>query len=326
MKREILYILRNQPGYISGQALCEKFGVSRTAIWKVINQLKAEGYEIEAVPNRGYQIKSCPDLISADEVLSLLDTKWAGREVYYYPVVDSTNTRGKRLAEEGVPHGTLVLADDQSGGKGRRGRGWTNPAKKTIAMSLIVRPELQPVKASMLTLVMGMAVCSACCEILDRPVQIKWPNDVVLEGKKLCGILTEMSAELLAIHYLVIGAGVNVNLWDFPDELKDKATSLCIYAGQEISRARVISRVMHYFEGYYQRFMATADMSDLRDDYQAMLVNINEKVKVLEPGQEYHGIARGINEQGELLVERTDGRIEKVFAGEVSVRGIYGYV
>ncbi|MGN0360444.1 MAG: biotin--[acetyl-CoA-carboxylase] ligase [Hominisplanchenecus sp.] len=326
MKSEILHILRNQEGYVSGQELCEKFGVSRTAVWKAINQLKAEGYEIEAVSNKGYHIIGCPDVISAEEVKSLLETGWAGQEIAYFSTVDSTNNQAKRMAEEGAPHGTLVIADEQTGGRGRRGRSWKTPPKSAIAMTLIVRPELAPEKASMLTLVMGMAVAAACRNLLKLPVGIKWPNDVVADGRKICGILTEMSAEIHAIHYLVIGTGINVNMQEFPEEIREIATSLSLQTGYEINRAQLICSCMECFEQYYDIFMETGDLSGLAPLYNQMLVNLDAEVRVLEPGNEYNGICRGINEKGELLVEKEDHVIERVFAGEVSVRGIYGYI
>ena len=325
MKGEILHILRNQEGYVSGQELCEKFGVSRTAVWKAIHQLKTEGYEIEAVTNKGYRIVACPDVISAEEVKSLLDTRWAGQEIAYYSVVDSTNNKAKRMAEEGALHGTLVLADEQTGGRGRRGRGWKTPPKSGIAMTLIIRPKLLPEKASMITLVMGMAVASACRELLGLPAGIKWPNDVVINGRKICGILTEMSAEMDDIHYLVIGSGINVNMEEFPEEIREVATSLSIQAGHPVNRAEVICCCMKYFERYYETFMETEDLTGLMDAYNGMLVNMDAEVRVLEPGNEYCGVSMGINSRGELLVKRDKDTVEEVFAGEVSVRGVYGY-
>lgn len=326
MKSEILRILKNSTDYVSGQELCSKFGVSRTAVWKAVNQLKEDGYEIAAVPNKGYQIIGCPDLVSADEVLSQLETKWAGQEIRYYDIVDSTNNKAKRLADEGAVHGTLVIAERQSNGKGRRGKGWETLSGEAVAMTLIIRPDMPPEKASILTLVMGMAVASACTELFEIPVKIKWPNDVIAGGKKISGILTEMSAELHAIHYLVIGAGVNVNIREFPEEIRTVATSLYLETGKEQPRAKIIQTCMKYFEQYYERFLEKQDMSGLLNTYQEMLVNMNQKVRVLAPGNEYTGTARGINEKGELLVEKEDGQTEAIFAGEVSVRGVYGYV
>ncbi len=325
MKSEILHILRNRDGYVSGQELCEKFGVSRTAVWKAVNQLKEEGYEIEALPNKGYHIVACPDVVSAEEIKSLLTTRWAGQEVAYFSTLDSTNNKAKRMAEEGAPHGTLIVTDEQTGGRGRRGKSWSMAPKSSIAMTLIIRPELSPEKASMITLLMGMAVASACRELLGLPAKIKWPNDAVIGGKKICGILTEISAEMNVIHYLVIGTGINVNMEKFPEEIRDIATSLSIETGHTVNRAEIICGCMKYFEQYLETFLADGDLSGLRETYNGMLVNMDAQVRVLEPQNAYSGISRGINEKGELLVEKADGSIEKVYAGEVSVRGVYGY-
>lgn len=325
MKREILQILRQEDCYVSGQDLCRRFGVSRTAVWKAINQLKEEGYEIRAVHNKGYHIVGAPDVISAEEVGSLLDTEWAGAGICYERTVDSTNNRAKRLAEEGAPHGTLVLADEQTQGKGRRGRSWMTPTGTNISMTLLIRPRIRPEKASMLTLVMGMAVAAACRELFDLDVKIKWPNDIVAGARKLCGILTEMSTEMNVINYLVIGVGINANTEEFPPQLSEVASSLRMELGKKVKRAEVICCCLKQFEKYYRIFMEKEDLSDLREEYEGRLAGYGCQVRVLAPGNEYIGVSRGINERGELLVEREDGTLEAVYAGEVSIRGICGY-
>lgn len=333
MKEKILRTLRETDGYVSGQELCERLGVSRTAVWKVTRQLKEEGYQIEAVKNRGYRIASAPDVMTAEEIGSLLKTKTMGRCCVCYEETDSTNTQAKLLAEEGKPHGTLVCAERQTEGKGRRGRAWSSPPGEAIYMTLLLKPQIQPIHASMLTLVMGLAAAKACNEILSYrlgenapKVQVKWPNDLVLEGRKLAGILTEMSAEVDYINYVVIGIGINVNMRCFPKEIADMANSLYMVSGQNFSRAELTACCMKHFEECYDRFAASEDLRDLREDYESLLVNKGEKVWVLDPKHEYTGKALGINEKGELLVEREDGQTETVYAGEVSVRGIYGYV
>ena len=193
-------------------------------------------------------------------------------------------------------------------------------------MTLLMRPNLRPEKASMLTLVMGMAVTRAVNELYSLNCQIKWPNDVVLEGKKICGILVEMSAEMNAIHYLVIGCGINANMTEFPEELKEKAISLRMITGAEVDRAQIIQRSLEWLEKYYQKFEETSDMSGLMEEYNQMLVNRGSEVCVLDPCGEDRGKALGINDAGELRVEKEDGTTENVYAGEVSVRGVYGYV
>lgn len=326
MKSEILSVLRNTEGYVSGQELCERFGVSRTAVWKGINQLKNEGYQIEAIQNKGYRLCGYPESISGTELESRLETKWIGKNLICLNEVDSTNDYLKKLAEEGAQHGTLVVSDYQSGGKGRRGRSWVTPHGTAVAMSILVRPKLAPDKASMMTLLAGMSVAKSVKKVTGLDVKIKWPNDVTVNGKKISGTLTEMSMELGAIHYIVIGTGINANVMEFPEEVKDIATSLAIEKGEKIDRAAIICAHMQAFEDYYERFMEYGDMRLLKDEYEEMLVNRNRQVRVLEPGNEYTGIARGIDELGQLLVEKEDGQIVKVYAGEVSVRGLYQYV
>ena len=185
MKSKILEILRNKDTYVSGQELSERFGVSRTAVWKAIHQLEEEGYRIEAVPRKGYHMVETPDVVCKEEILSLLETKWAGRNLVYLETVDSTNDLAKKLADQGAPEGTLVVADEQTGGKGRRGRAWCTPKGSAIAMTIVLRPDIRPELASMVTLVMGLSVAKAIGSLYPVSVGIKWPNDVVVNGKKI---------------------------------------------------------------------------------------------------------------------------------------------
>lgn len=342
----MLKLLRESGEYRSGQELCDRFQVSRTAVWKVINQLKEEGYVIEAKQNKGYRLLASPDTMEAHELESRMDTKWAGRKVFYKKDTGSTNIDCKQLAEEGQPHGTLAVAERQERGRGRRGRGWQSPAGESIYMSLLCRPDFSPERAPMLTLVMGVSVAEAVERYTGLAAKIKWPNDIVVNGRKICGILTEMEMglETKEIQYLVIGVGINVNNgfagmretgdWEaarrraFPEELRDRATSLFLEAGkkeEKILRAPLVQGVMEAFEKNYELFLQTLDLSLLRERYNGYLVSRNAAVKVLDPGGEYRGISREIDDAGDLLVETEDGQIKKVYSGEVSVRGIYGY-
>ena len=325
-KQALLQRLRDSREYISGQELCEAFGVSRTAVWKRIKQLQEDGYVIEAVPNKGYRIRQTPNAVTAEEILSRIQTGWIARDVRYFPVIDSTNTAARRLGEENAPEGILVIADEQTAGKGRRGRSWATPPGTDIAMSVLLRPQLPPDRISMVTLVMGLAVTEAVRSLYGLEAGIKWPNDVVIGGKKLTGILTEMSAELQMVHYIVIGTGINTNSVSFPEELADKATSLRLELGHEICRAELVAAVMKSFEEAYELFLRGQDLSLLMERYNALLLNCGRGVRVLETGHEYTGTARGIDRLGQLLVECGGGEIRKVYAGEVSVRGIYGYL
>lgn len=329
-KEEILKKLRDAGDYVSGQELCEHYGVSRTAIWKAIRQLEKDGYIIEAQNNRGYRlVEHCDaDLFSKIEIEDKLETAWLGRPLVFHKETGSTNIDAKALAERGEASGAVVVADMQTAGRGRLGRGWAAPAGKNIYMTLMLRPDCPPNKASALTLVMAIAVYEALCELISKEqCGIKWPNDIVVNGKKICGILTEMSAELDQIHYVVIGAGINVNQETFAPEIQETATSLYVERQKQSNRAALAARVLYYFEKNYAVFEKSWDLSALADKYNEFLVNRGREVRVLDPKGAYDGIARGINEKGELLVERkSDGQIMQVYAGEVSVRGIYGYV
>ena len=253
-----------------------------------------------------------------------IHTKWAGKTVHFARETDSTNLWIKRLAKEGASEGTLALAEFQSAGRGRLGRSWEVPEGTSVMMSILLRPKFEPQYAPMLTLVMGMAVAKAVKK-LGFDVSIKWPNDVVVSHKKICGILTEMGVRDGKIDYAVIGVGINVNIREFPEEMADKATSLYLESGREFDRSQIPGLVMEAFEEYYEKFAATCDLSGLKEEYESILANYNQPVRVLAK-EPYEGVARGITDGGELLVEKTDGTIVAVSAGEVSVRGLYSYV
>ena len=253
-----------------------------------------------------------------------IHTKWAGKTVHFARETDSTNLWIKRLAKEGASEGTLALAEFQSAGRGRLGRSWEVPEGTSVMMSILLRPKFEPQYAPTLTLVMGMAVAKAV-KNLGFDVSIKWPNDVVVSHKKICGILTEMGVRDGKIDYAVIGVGINVNIKEFPEEMADKATSLYLESGKEFDRSQIPGLVMEAFEKYYEKFAATCDLSGLQEEYESILANYNQPVRVLAK-EPYEGVARGITDGGELLVEKTDGTIVAVSAGEVSVRGLYSYV
>lgn len=326
MKEEILRLLRSADGYISGQELCNQFGVSRTAVWKAINQLKEAGYEIEAQQNKGYKLMAAPDLMTEAEIKSLMHTEWVAKEVLYFDTIDSTNTKAQELAEKGYPSGTLVVADKQESGKGRRGRSWVSPSGTGIFMTLMIKPDINPNNASMLTLVAALAVAKAITSVTGEEALIKWPNDIVINGKKVCGILTEMNAQFDYINHIVVGIGINVHNESFPEEISQMASSLMIEAGgKRFHRAQIIAETMSYFEQYYDTFLKTQDLSALVREYDELLVNRNKSVRVLDPKEPFDGKAMGITPKGELIVDTWESR-KLVSSGEVSVRGIYGYV
>ncbi len=326
MKAKILRLLKENTDYISGQQLCDELQVSRTAVWKTVEQLKRDGYEIEAVHGKGYRLIDSPDILSEEEIRSIIQTKWAGCEVIYYDETDSTNIQAKLAGEKGFPHGTLVVADRQMAGRGRRGRSWDSPKGVCVYMTLLLRPSIAPANAPMLTLVMALCVAEAVRGLTGLEAAIKWPNDIVLNGKKICGILTEMSTEIDYINYVVTGVGINMNQESFPEEIRDTATSLLMEGAEHIRRSELIAAVMERYEENYGIFMKTEDLSGLFQTYNRMLVNRDMAVRVLDPQGEYSARALGINEKGELVVMTDEGEERHIFAGEVSVRGIYGYV
>ncbi len=334
MKTEILQMLREtgDGSYVSGQELCRQLGVSRTAVWKAISQLRAQGYGIEAVQNRGYRLNSVPDILSGSEIESWLHTQWLGRPICYLDEVDSTNTQAKRIAEEtgSESHGTVVVAGKQTSGRGRRGRNWSSPHGTGIFFTILLKPDIEISNAPMLTLVKALAVARGIRELTGLDAMIKWPNDIVVNGKKVVGILTELSAQIDYINHIVVGTGINVHQEEFPEEIAKTATSLDLELRQEgrdieIQRAKLLAAVLGQFEEYYGIFLKTQDLSALAEEYNSLLANCGRKVRVLDPKGEYEGQAIGIDSRGELLVER-EGGIVKVSSGEVSVRGIYGYV
>ena len=254
----------------------------------------------------------------------VLQTHWMGQNIYYYKETDSTNIQAKSCENAG--HGALFVADKQTAGRGRLGRSWESPAADNIYMTLRLEPEMEPDRAPMLTLVMALSVAEALNHVTGLEVNIKWPNDIVVNKKKICGILTEMSVNMTGIAYVVIGVGVNVNTKDFPEEIRGTAASLYTESGRCFERSEVIAEILKQFEVNYETFMKKTSLADLMSSYNTLLINRNKEVRVLEPGNEYNGYALGINEAGELLVKKEDGSVVQVFAGEVSVRGLLGYV
>jgi len=255
-----------------------------------------------------------------------VETKWLGKEFYYKESTDSTNLDIKRLAEQRSADGTVVCADMQTAGKGRRGRNWQSEKGENLLFSVLLRPDMEPDKAPQITLLMALAVTKVLRQEYDFDAKIKWPNDVVVNGKKVCGILTEMFLNGSDIDSVIVGTGINVNQTVIPEELSGSATSLLLEKGQSFIREEILNNVLSTFEQYYENFLQEDSLENIVPQYNEWLVSLNTEVRVLDPKGEYSGIARGINDGGELLVELSDGTIEIVYAGEVSVRGLYGYV
>ena len=321
-------------------------GVSRTAVWKNIQKLKEEGYPIEAVTNKGYRLLSVgeADIFDREQIAAKLKTAWAGRPLIYREETGSTNDDIFALAAQGYPHGTLLVASRQTAGKGRRGRTWISPREGNIYMSILLKPDLPPDVTPMLTVVMALSVYQASLDVVSAQdasseedaarcrFGIKWPNDIVVsvDGgpyRKLCGILTEMRMEDREISAITIGIGLNVNQTEFASEIAENATSYSLALGRKINRAALTAWTWNHFEENYNLFAQTQDFSKLHDAYEEGLVNKGRAVHVLDPRAPFTGTAVGINLQGELLVQPDDGsQVRTIASGEVSVRGVQGYV
>lgn len=250
----------------------------------------------------------------------------AGTEIFYEEQTDSTNEWAKRAGDAGAAHGSVYWAGSQSAGKGRRGRSWVSDDTGNLYFTILLRPKLKPEKASMLTLVMAYAAANAIEQETQRSALIKWPNDIVVNRKKVCGILSEMKLAGTQMEYCIIGVGINVGQKQFDTELQEKATSLAIESGRAVDRQALLTKTLANFRQAYEQFVESQDLTFLQEEYNQLLINKDALVRVLDPRKEWEGIARGITSTGELVVESEDGSLEEIYAGEVSVRGLYGYV
>ena len=320
MQKKVLALLRSAgDGYISGEEIAGRLGVSRTAVWKHIRALKAAGYEIESHARKGYSLLEAPDLLLPQEIQPKLQTKIVGKKMLHYEDIPSSNNEAKRLAQEGAPEGTVVVAEAQSTGKGRLSRGWYSPARKGIWFSVILRPPFLPQEAPKCTLLAAVAVVRAMKD-MGFPVGIKWPNDVLYEGKKLVGILTEMSAEMERINYVVIGTGINVNLWpeDFPEDVRDIATSLSMIGKRNIDRTELFIRILEALDDLYV-IVAKDGFDEVLDEWRRYSVTLGQQVNVIGVKETFTGTAADIDDDGALLIDTPEGH-RKVLAGDVSIR------
>ncbi|GAX89763.1 biotin--[acetyl-CoA-carboxylase] ligase [Effusibacillus lacus] len=321
MKEQILKMLRaNQNEYLSGEELCRRFNVSRTAIWKHIKDLQEEGYEIDAVRNKGYRLVSAPDIVTAAEIREGLSTRRLGQHIVAVKELDSTNVLAAKLAETGEPDGTLVIADCQTGGKGRRGKAWFSPPGTGIWMSLILRPHLPLAQAPQLTLVAAVAVGQVLSDLAGHRAGIKWPNDILFEDRKCCGILTEMNMESEEITRVIVGIGINVNQTEieFPDELRDIATSLRIVAGRPFHRAKVVQRILERFELLYDQYAEYGSFAPIREQWKQQSITLGRYVSAHTPRGLLTGLAVDIDEMGALVLETDSGR-QKVYSADIQV-------
>lgn len=326
MKNKILKVLKNSDDFISGEKLSEEFNMTRSGIWKYMNMLKEDGYNIESIPRKGYRIVSSPDILTYEEIEKNLNTDFIGRNIYYYDSIDSTNKRAKDIALE-EQEGTIIISEEQVDGKGRLGRGWISPKGKGIWMSIILKPEVDPIKVAKITLI-GAAAVYKGLNNMNIDSTIKWPNDILIDGKKICGILTEMSCELNMINYVVMGIGINVNLdvSNIPEDLREKATSIKISQKKSISRKELLANILNEFEELYIPFKDNGNISESINICRENCALIGKEVKIIKGEEIKIGRALDINEDGQLVIEFKNGVVENVFSGEVSVRGLNGYI
>lgn len=322
MKEEILRMLKETGDYVSGQELSQRLHVSRSAVWKHIKALKEEGYEIDSVTNRGYLLKNIPELWDKQQIEENLKTLRLGRELLLLHKVDSTNEELKRRARSGAVHGLVCVAEKQVAGKGRLGRVWSSPAGVGIWMSVLLRPDISPFEVSGITLAAGLAVCRAVQKLTGCNAKIKWPNDVVIGRKKVCGILTEMSAESDRVDFTVVGIGINVNTDSFPEEIACKATSLKIETGKHLSRTALLCEVLLQLEIYTDEFLLNT-CGSITDEYKENCVTIGRKVSAVRGGVQVMGEAVDVTLSGALVIREKNGKLTEINSGEVVVQGIY---
>ncbi len=321
VKSKILLQLKKADGYISGEQLSSALGVTRSAVWKNIKALKADGYEIDSVRNRGYRLLSIPDLLNKDEIMNNTKTGLVGKRLVVLDSVDSTNEEIKRLAAKGEESGTIVAAERQTAGKGRFGRVWTSE-NGGLYFTLLLRPELPPNDISSITLAAGYAVCLAVREYTGLEAMIKWPNDIIIGSKKICGILTEMAAQSDRIDYVAIGIGININHESFPDEIAHKATSLFLETGSKLDRNKFFSIVIECLDRVLEKFLVSLSTEDIKL-FKKMCATLDRRVTIRKNGADISGIASDITTSGELIVTKEDGEKITVNSGEVTVQGIY---
>lgn len=311
LRHKILSVLlKDNTIFLSGEEISRLVGVSRAAIWKHIEELRNKGYQIDAKPRKGYRLIYRPDRVAAEEIQNELQTLSFGRQVRYEPVAKSTQILAHQWARAGAVEGSLVIADEQQEGKGRLGRKWHSPPKAGVWMSLVLRPPIPIQQASHLTLLASVGVSTAIINLANLPIQIKWPNDLLIHEKKVCGILTELRGDQDKIDYMILGIGINVNQQanQFPAELREIATSLAIESNQIFSRAHLIAAVMKQLEHYYHLYLKQG-FEPIRNKWESLSNLIGKKITAKTPQKEVVGVAESLGMDGSLLVRSGDDLI-----------------
>ena len=307
--------------FLSGEALCREFAITRSAVWKHIGLLRSEGYHIEAVTGRGYRLSGLTGRPVEAEVQPFLDGRRFGKKIIYHPLIASTNILAKALAVDGAPEGCVVVADSQSGGQGRMGRTWVSPPGVNLYFSLILRPGVPSIRVPQLTLLVAAAIHQAFCKLsFDLVAKIKWPNDILVRGKKLCGVLCEMQSEPDCTHFVVVGIGINVNQSEFPPLLQDSATSLFLERGQLLLRPELLASVLNHFEPLYDEWLLQEDLSFILPYLEAHSLLQSKEVTVDQLKRSLSGTVRGISCRGELKLENAEGETILVSSGEAHLQ------
>lgn len=328
LRDDVLALLKQHPAPLSGEGMSRALGVSRAAVWKAMEALRREGYDISSAPNRGYCLDASPDALSAGELSGALSGRLLGREVRCLTTVDSTNREAKRAAESGAAEGLVVLADEQTAGRGRRGRSFASPAGRGLYLSVLLRPQCPLPQLMELTAWAAVAVCGAVETVCGVRPGIKWTNDIVLDGKKLCGILTElgMEGETAEAQYVVLGLGINVSqtVENFGAELAPIATSLALSTGGAPRRAELAAAVIAALDDMYAAF--PQERSRYLERYREDCLSTGREVRLVKAdGTWEDAVAEEINGDFALVVRDLSGVRRTVNAGEVSVRGLFGY-
>ncbi len=315
----LLYLKEGKGDWVSGEALSNKIAVSRSAVWKHICKLREEGYVIESSPKKGYLLRKAPDLLLPNEIREGLETRVFGkRDIIYFTETDSTNTRAKDLAVRGAPEGTLVISERQTKGRGRKGRSWFSPSQGGIYISLILKPSISPSEAPKITLLTAVVVAEALRSLTGLSAIIKWPNDILIDGKKVAGILTEMSTEMDTIDHIVVGLGLNVNTPDFPDDIREKATSLFIETGKHFPRVRFIQEYLKWYEEYYEIFKRTG-FEPIIKRWKELTNIIGKRITVEMISKKYSGEVQDIDKDGVLILKDNTGKSHRIIFGDVTL-------
>jgi len=316
----ILSILKAHKGtWVSGEHLSKELNVSRSAIWKHISRFKEYGYFIESVPKKGYRLTKVSHKLLPEEISEGLDTKVFGkREILHLEECDSTNRIARDLATKGIPEGAVILAEKQTRGRGRMGREWFSPPEGGIYFTMVLRPAISPNEAPKLTLLTGVALAECLRETAGIHARIKWPNDIVLRGRKLAGILTELGAEIDAVNYVLVGVGINVNTESFPPDLQEKATSLLIETGESFSRASLVKDFLRRFEDYYSESLGTG-FQDIIRRWNEMTDTLGRKVKIESGSRTYIGEALAVDADGALILRDDKGVLHRIVSGDVGL-------